>query len=204
MEAEASALASSPFEPTEPDHGSVDRSDLVRIGCVAAGLIAGRLGAWRPFFGFDALSLLAALAGGYPILRQATLALRRWRMTMELSMSIAVLAALAIGEFFTGAVIVLFVLVAEVLEGLTVGRGKSAIADLLPLLPEIAFLRDGTEIRRIVTAVLRPGDVIQIKPGSRIPVDGEVVRGHSFGALLRGGECRRRSFRLRFRGLLPG
>jgi cation transport ATPase len=53
------------------------------------------------------------------------------RMTMELSMTIALVAAVAIGEFFTALVIVLFVLVAEVLEGLTVDRGRRAIKDLL-------------------------------------------------------------------------
>ena len=53
-------------------------------------------------------------------------------MTMELSMSIALVAALVIGEFFTVLVIVFFVLVAEVLEGLTVGRSRRAIKDLLP------------------------------------------------------------------------
>jgi cation transport ATPase len=50
-------------------------------------------------------------------------------MTMELSMSIAIVAAAAIGEFFTALVITLFVLVAEVLEGLTVSRGRRAIRD---------------------------------------------------------------------------
>ena len=48
-------------------------------------------------------------------------------MTMELSMAIAIVAALAIREIFTALVITLFVLVAEILEGLTVGRGRAAI-----------------------------------------------------------------------------
>ena len=55
------------------------------------------------------------------------------RMTMELSMTIAIGAALAIGQFFTALVIILFVLIAEVLEGMTVGRGRRAIKDLLDL-----------------------------------------------------------------------
>jgi len=57
---------------------------------------------------------------------------------MELSMTIALLAALGIGEFFTALVITAFVLAAEVLEGLTVRRGRRAIGDLLDSLPHSA------------------------------------------------------------------
>ena len=62
-------------------------------------------------------------------------------MTMELSMAIAIVAALAIREIFTALVITLFVLVAEILEGLTVGRGRKAIQHLVDLLPSTATVR---------------------------------------------------------------
>lgn len=60
-------------------------------------------------------------------------------MTMELSMTLALVSALAIGEVFTTLVIMLFV--AEVLEGLTVGWGRKAIRDLLDLLPRSVVVR---------------------------------------------------------------
>jgi len=67
---------------------------------------------------------------------------------MELSMTIALIAALAIGEFFTALVITGFVLAAEILEGLTVGRGRRAIEDMLDFLPQTAsVLRDGQNRR---------------------------------------------------------
>jgi cation transport ATPase len=74
------------------------------------------------------ISLLATVVGGLPIWKEAVAALLERRMTMELSMTIAIAigAALAIGESFTASVIVLFVLVAEVLEHQTVGRGRRA------------------------------------------------------------------------------
>ena len=69
-------------------------------------------------------------------------------MTMELSMTIALVSALAIGEFFTALVITAFVLAAEILEGLTVGRGRRAIQDMLDFLPQTAsVLRDGQNLR---------------------------------------------------------
>jgi Cd2+/Zn2+-exporting ATPase/Cu+-exporting ATPase len=81
------------------------------------------------------IGVAATLIGGWPIFREALENLFERKMTMELSMTIALLAALAIGEFFTTLVITLFVLVAEILEGLTVARGRRAIADLLDYLP---------------------------------------------------------------------
>ncbi|HEY1492920.1 MAG TPA: HAD-IC family P-type ATPase, partial [Candidatus Solibacter sp.] len=73
-----------------------------------------------------------------------------------------------------------FVLAAEILEGLTVGRGRRAIQDMLDFLPRTAsVLREG-QIVEVDTQTIRPGEVVLIRPGSHIPVDGQVVSGHSF------------------------
>ena len=101
-------------------------------------------------------------------------------MTMELSMTIAIVAAAAIGQFFTALIITLFVLVAEVLEGLTVGRGRKAIRDLLEFLPREVSVRRAGAISAISAEELRIGDAILVAPGGRIPVDGTVLSGHSF------------------------
>src|SRR5437879_12783412 len=101
-------------------------------------------------------------------------------MTMELSMTIAIGAALAIGQFFTGLVIILFVLIAEVLEGMTVGRGRRAIKDLLDFLPHNATVRREGSSREISASDIRVGNIVVVRPGSRIPVDGEVIAGNSF------------------------
>jgi Cd2+/Zn2+-exporting ATPase/Cu+-exporting ATPase len=101
-------------------------------------------------------------------------------MTMELSMTIALVSALAIGEVFTGLVIVFFVLIAEVLEVLTVGRGRRAIQDLLNLLPQQVELRLPDGVHPASLAELRAGDVVLVRPGGRVPVDGVVVGGQSF------------------------
>jgi heavy metal translocating P-type ATPase len=154
--------------------------ELVRIGLVALAIGAVWLRVWEPFPRLSVIGLTAALVGGQPIFREAFSALRARRMTMELSMTIAVGACLAVGEFFTALVIVLFVLIAEVLEGLTVGRGRRAIKDLLDFLPRQALVRRGGGAREVSVAELAPGDLVVVKPGARVPVDGVVVGGHSF------------------------
>ena len=88
------------------------------------------------------------LSAGWPILKEAFENVLERRMTMELSMTIAIVAAAAIGQFFTALIITLFVLVAEVLEGLTVGRGRKAIRDLLEFLPREVSVRRSGAIQR--------------------------------------------------------
>ena len=166
-------------ENAEHEH-QLDWRELVRIVFVAG--IAGAF--W--FAGVHlSLSLvltgvICALVGGYPIFREGVENILERRMTMELSMAIAILAALAIREVFTALVITLFVLVAEVLEGLTVGRGRRAIRHLIDLLPSTATVNERGGWREVGVQQVAVGDIVLIKPGGRIPVDGLVVGGHSF------------------------
>ncbi len=165
------------------DHGHdhpLEWVDLARIGLVAIACLVSWLGLWQHVASFDVIALVATLAGGYPIFKEAFSNLAARRMTMELSMTIALAAALAIGEFFTALVIVLFVLIAEVLEGLTVGRGRRAIKDLLDLLPRNAIVRREGAQHEIGTAEIQMGDIVLVNPGARVPVDGVVVAGNSF------------------------
>jgi Cd2+/Zn2+-exporting ATPase/Cu+-exporting ATPase len=161
------------------DHG-LEWLDLARIGLVAVAAVAAWFGLWEPFPGCNVIALAAMLVGGYPIFREALANLRARRMTMELSMTIALVAALAVGESFTALVITLFVLIAEVLEGLTVGRGRRAIKQLLDLLPQNAVVRRAGAAREVHADEIEVGDVVVVKPGGRVPVDGVVVAGNSF------------------------
>ena len=130
--------------------------------------------------GVDVLALAGVLIGGYPIFKEAISDLLKRRMTMELSMTIALVAASAIGEFFTALLITVFVLIAEILEGMTVGRGRRAIQELLDLLPQTAEVRSADRFVARSLSEVQLGDVVLVRPGGRIPVDGVVVGGHSF------------------------
>ncbi|MGB0034968.1 MAG: cation-translocating P-type ATPase [Candidatus Acidiferrales bacterium] len=126
------------------------------------------------------MGVICAIVGGFPILHEAYENIVERRMTMELSMTIAIVAALVIREVFTALVITLFVLVAEVLEGLTVARGRQAIQHLVDLLPRRATVRRGNVWIEVETVQVATGDVVLVRPGTSLPVDGRVVRGSSF------------------------
>lgn len=169
------------FDHHDHDHEhGFEWLDVARVLFVALAAAAVWFHLWEPFHRISVIGLATALIGGYPIFKEAFENIVERRMTMELSMTIALVAALAIGEFFTALVITAFVLAAEILEGLTVGRGRRAIQDMLDFLPHAAsVLRDGDFVE-VETQSIAPGEIVLIRPGSRIPVDGEVVSGHSF------------------------
>ncbi|HEV3109213.1 MAG TPA: cation-translocating P-type ATPase [Candidatus Binataceae bacterium] len=151
-----------------------------RILVVALGAAAVWFHLWEPFERVSLIGVAGVLIGGLPIFTEAAENLAARRMTMELSMSIAIIAAAAISEFFTALIITLFVLIAEVLEGMTVSRGRRAIRDLLDFLPRSVTVRRADGIREASADELRPGDAVLVKPGAAVPVDGVVVSGHSF------------------------
>src|SRR5579863_2990379 len=163
----------------DQDHG-FEWLDVARVLFVALAASAVWFHLWEPFHRVSVIGLAAALIGGYPIFKEAVENIIERRMTMELSMTIALVAALAIGESFTALVITAFVLAAEILEGLTVGRGRRAIQDMLDFLPKRASVLRGDKIIEVSTQTILPGEIVVIRPGSRIPVDGDVITGHSF------------------------
>jgi len=166
-------------EHDDPEH-VFEWTEMVRIGLVglAAAMVWFRV--WEPVSIFSVVGVAGLLVGGWPIFKEALENLIAKRMTMELSMSIAIIAAAAISEFFTALVITLFVLVAEVLEGLTVSRGRHAIRELLDFLPRAVSVRRAGGISEVDADTLAVGDAVLVNPGGRIPVDGSVIAGHSF------------------------
>jgi heavy metal translocating P-type ATPase len=154
--------------------------EAMRIACVALAASAVWFRLWEPFAGISLIGVVGVAIGGWPIFTEAIVNIAARRMTMELSMSIAIVAAAAISEFFTALVITLFVLVAEVLERMTVSRGRRAIRDLLDFLPRSVSVRREGDVREVGTDELAVGDAVLVNPGGRVPVDGTVLGGHSF------------------------
>lgn len=125
------------------------------------------------------LPVLAILVGGWPVLRDVVQAALRKQVTSHTLMTVGVIAAVAIGEWTTAALIIFFMRFANWLEGLTTGRSRQALQRLVSLQPAIArVLRDGREID-VPVAEVAVGEVVVVRPGERIPVDGKVVDGHA-------------------------
>src|ERR1700687_5092381 len=178
---QGSVSTNHPDHEDEHDHRhALNWRDVNRVLFVAAaaGAVWFLGGVPNPYI--TGIGVICAIVGGFPIFHEAYENIVQRRMTMELSMAIAIVAALAIREIFTALVITLFVLVAEILEGLTVGRGRTAIRRLVGLLPTTATVRRNESWQDVETKEIAAGDIVLVKPGTRIPVDGVVAGGHSF------------------------
>ncbi len=124
------------------------------------------------------LAVTAVLAGGLPIFGSVVRALRNRTVTSHALMTLGILGALAIGQYAAAAVIVFFMRFADFLEGFTTDRSRQAIRALLTLTPQVARVeQDGRDVEMPAEQVHR-GQVVVVKPGERIPVDGLVVSGH--------------------------
>jgi len=122
---------------------------------------------------------LAIIVGGYGFARRGLAAAMRLSLDMNVLMTIAVLGAVALGDWLEASAVVILFSFAEYLESRSVDRARRAVKQLMELAPQTALVqRDGSEIEISVSEV-RVGDVMIVKPGTRVPLDGVVVGGSS-------------------------
>ena len=149
----------------------------------AAGALA--LGALFLFLQLpEALSIaffaLAIVVGGYDVARAAVAALRTTRnIDINLLLTVAVIGAVAIGQWAEAALVVVLFAFGNTLEAYTLDRARDAVRTLIDLSPqEATLIRDGGE-ERVRVEALQVGDRVRVRPGERVPADGEVVEGSS-------------------------
>src|SRR5437867_9267353 len=147
-------------------------AEYVRLALMALVIVASLTGWWRHWMLRDWLACTATLVGGFPIFKEAWENLRKRRMTMGLSMTLALVAALCIGQFLTALVIAFFVLFAELVEGYTVSGGRRAIQNLIDALPRQVRVRRVGQERELGTNEVAAGETDIIRPGGRIRADG--------------------------------
>lgn len=124
--------------------------------------------------------LLAFLAGGLPAAVTATRALVTERkLDIDLLMVLAAVAAALVGEARDGAILLFLFSLANTLEANAFVNTRRAVASLMELKPETATLVVDGELRQVPAAVVAPGDVVLVRPGERVPLDGVVLEGAS-------------------------
>ncbi|MDI3340628.1 MAG: cation-translocating P-type ATPase [Sphaerobacter sp.] len=148
------------------------------LGATLAGGALALLGA--PPLAATLCFALAVLVAGLPIARRAVATVRAThRLDINALMTIAVIGAMLIGEWLEAATVVVLFSLGEALEGFTMDRARRSIRSLMRLTPTEAVVRRGAEERRVPVADIVPGEVVVVRPGERLPVDGTVVHGHS-------------------------
>lgn len=175
------ADAARTLSPAKPGSlwSRIDPYDLARTVATAVCAVAVVFGLTGPWPEVPVVAVLGLVVGCWPIAAEALNDLRQRRMSMELSMLIAIIAAAAIGEWVTALVITAFVLAAEILEDLSMGRGREALTDLMAFLPDTVQVKREGETTVVPLDDVVEGDTVVVTPGGRIPVDGTVTSGQS-------------------------
>lgn len=125
------------------------------------------------------LGALLVLASGWPIFANVVRAALKRQVTSHTLMTLGVLAALAVGEWATAAVVVFFMRVGDYAERFTAEGARRAVKELASLAPQTARVEQGDGEVEVAISAVNIGDVVVVRPGELIPVDGEVVRGHA-------------------------
>ncbi|MEJ2597072.1 MAG: cation-translocating P-type ATPase [Anaerolineales bacterium] len=185
-EAGYSVAVDSTQDASPAEDSSFSRSVLSLLGLAfGAVLFVVVVGEWLGFFETVTnripwpIGLGIVLVAGFPVFRNVLRATLHGQVIAHTLMSVGVLAALAVGQWATAAVVVFFMRMGDYAEHFTSERARRAVKDLSALAPQTARLeRDGQEVEVPVDQV-QPGDTVVVRPGEKIPVDGEVVSGQA-------------------------
>lgn len=146
---------------------------------IAAEIVAWRTGDERSAWviGF---ALFSILIGGRETLQKGWFALTNFTLNISFLMSLAVLGAVAIGQWPEAAMVTFLFALAELMEGFSLDRARRAIRQLMELTPETATVRDdGGAWREVDAGAVQVGQTVLVRPGERIPLDGTVTAGRS-------------------------
>lgn len=136
-------------------------------------LIAGYL------FSNNILFAIAILLGGFPLFKAGLNNLIRLEFDMKTLMTVAIIGAAIIGEWSEGAIVVILFAISEVLEGYSMDKARDSIRSLMELAPsEALIVRNGREIS-LKAEDIEIGDIMLVKPGQMIAMDGVIVEGGS-------------------------
>jgi Zn2+/Cd2+-exporting ATPase len=138
--------------------------------------ILGWLGLGPPYLP-TAFAIASLIVGGYPIVKSAIQTLLIPDLNVDTLVSVAAISATAVGAYREAAAVLFIMLLGESLEGITVGKARKAIASLIQLSPKMAWVRRGGEELQVPIEEVKIKEVVIVKPGERIPVDGRIISG---------------------------
>lgn len=155
-----------------------DNSLIILSGVlIALGFIGsyGGLSTWLS----SALYAIAMVVSGYKPVKSAFYALRSRSLDMNVLMSAAAIGAAIIGLWLEGATVVWLFALGNLLQTKSIERTRNSIRNLMDLAPSEAWVSVGSELTKKTVEEINVGDIIIVKPGDKIPLDGEIMQGES-------------------------
>lgn len=164
---------------TKEKPGESNRKELIRLG-IGAALFAAAVVFDFPNIVEIILYLTSYLLVGGEVLLKSVRNISRGEVFDEnFLMSIATIGAFAIGEYPEGVAVMLFYQIGEFFQGIAVNRSRKSIAALMDIRPDFANIKVGTDTKRVSPEEVNIGDLIVVRPGEKVPLDGRIIEGRS-------------------------
>lgn len=172
--------------PSVPPMGDFNRQLMVLLGIVFGGVLSIIIiGEWLGLFEWLAgfipfpVGVLIVIAGGWPIFRNVLRATLKRQIISHTLMTIGAIAALAVGEWVTAVIVVVFMRVGDHVENFTTQSARRAVKELTAIAPQTARVERGDGEVEVPISEISLGEIVIVRPGEKIPVDGEVVSGQA-------------------------
>lgn len=165
----------------EETPGAAKKRRLRQIGLIS-GAVLFVIGMVFPFpqpAEFILFLISYLLVGGEVVLRAMKNIVKGQVFDENFLMGVATVGAFAIGDFAEGVAVMLFYQVGEFFQNLAVNRSRKSISALMDIRPDYANLKIGGEVKKVSPEEVGIGDLILIRPGEKVPLDGRVVEGTS-------------------------
>jgi len=134
---------------------------------------------FQSFFWSQALAAVVVVVSGYQVMKKGILRLLKKRVTINFLMTVATIGAFFIGHGGEGASLMLLYFIAEFLEDYAKDRSKKSITSLMKIAPNTAMVKRDDEFVEIHTHDVKIDDIIRVKHGETIPIDGVIIKGSS-------------------------
>lgn len=163
----------------EHNHDESNKSDMIKFGASALIFVVASVLNLSSYIELTLFLISYILVGGEVVLR-AIKNIRRGQVFDEnFLMSIATIGAFAIGQYPEGVAVMLFYQLGEMFQGFAVNRSRKSITALMDIRPDFANLKIGDELKKVSPEEVGVGDIIVVKPGEKVPLDGKVIEGNS-------------------------
>jgi Zn2+/Cd2+-exporting ATPase len=158
-----------------------DKTGTTLTALSGALLVLGFLGSYTnvPTLLITTLYALSILIGGYRSARSAFFAIKSGSLDMNVLMTAAALGAAVIGEWLEGATVVWLFALGNTLQNKSIERTRESIRSLMDLAPPEAWVKVGENLVRKSVDEVSVGEIVVVKPGEKIPLDGEIIQGSS-------------------------
>lgn len=163
----------------QPGSDGMNKIKMIRFAAGAVFFLIALLIEFTFWVEFAMFFTSYLLFGGDVLLKSARNIMRGQVFDENFLMSVATIGAFAIKEFPEAAAVMLFYQVGEFFQELAVNRSRRSIAALMDIRPDFANLKKGGDVKKVSPNEVAVGDIILVKPGERVPLDGKIIEGRS-------------------------